>query len=213
MSNIVKSENSANESPATADELNASPQPEGEENASKSRLNSIRDYLFKNKTGTDPTDSKKPTPVAASDKPQKRTGRYPRPPIDLELKYPLIDIKEMDPSTIETYNERVQEMSKRLSGPLRAAGRVGTGTFTRELAEEIVGTDLRTRRHFDKIYRELLEETRRAFIEERERPQEGRWGTLESRPSFISQRINEEEEIQTGEYGPGDKKRGKQRVE
>lgn len=213
MSKTEKSENSTNESLATADELNASPQPEGEENASKSRLANIRDYLFKNKTGTDSADSNKATTVAASGKAQKRTGRYPRPPIDLGLKYPLIDIKDLDPSTIETYNKRVQEMSKCLSGPLRAVRRVGTGTFTRELAEQIVGTDLRTRRHFDKIYRELLEETRRAFIEERERPQEERWGTLKSRPTFISQRINEEGETQTEEYGPGDKKRGKQRVE
>ncbi|KAE9981972.1 WD repeat-containing protein [Venturia inaequalis] len=223
MNNLEESEHGTDKSPAAADEPNTSQESEGEEITSRSKFsNMIYNYLFKHKTGTDTADPNKPAPLTVSDNTQKRSGRYPRPEMDLKLKYPPVDTKELEPVVLERYNTRVQQMSKRLSGSLRAAGRIGTMTFMRDLAEEIVGTDLRIRKHVDKLYCELLGEIGQAFDEEHEQDQ--RWGPLETRPSLISQRINEEEDgektqiqtsewhTQTLEYGPGEKARGKRRV-
>ncbi|QDS70661.1 hypothetical protein FKW77_001078 [Venturia effusa] len=207
---IDKDESAMDESSVRAGEPPASEEPDasGERSAGKSRFANMCDYFFKNKTGADTAD----TDAQSLDNAQKRRGRYTRPEPDLELNYPLVDIKELDQSTVEIYNARVREMSKRLSGPLRAAGRVETGTFTRDLAEEIIGTDLCMRRHVDEIHHELVAEIRQILIEEPEGAQEGQWGLLERRPSLISQRIDEDEEEFIPAYAPGEKRRGKQRV-
>ncbi|TID26971.1 WD repeat-containing protein [Venturia nashicola] len=218
MSNSDNSERRPGDFSEAADEPHASCEAESGGDAIRPTITSmIRDYLFRFKTDSNAENPNKSTPLAASGEALKRSGR--RPEVNVEFKYPLIDIKELDPEVLERYNTRVREMSNRLSESLRAAGRIGTGTFVRDVAEEIVGTDLRTRKHFDQIHNELLGDVGRAFIEE----QEQRWAYLGSRPSLISQRINEEQEqentqtsewhIRTSEYRPGEKARGKGRVE
>lgn len=186
-------ENGTNELPATNYDFQASPRLKVPK-MTKSTLAIIGSRLRRYKTGTSTPDShSQASPphnfIADFDKEQKT---YPRPEIGLGLSYLLVENREeLDPKTLEAYNQRVLEMS----GRLKTARRFGASAFLRGLAEEIVGTELRVRMYFDKIYSELIDEVKSSFEEALDRRRDNMKRTLESRPPYLSQRINKFEEM------------------
>lgn len=193
--NQNKSENITDEPPAAGktETSHALPQPGSAGTGMKSRFANIRDYLRRNKTGRRSPNLEAQTDLPAGfiadfNNTRKDDGRHPYPEVDLELSYPLINCEELDPKTIEAYKRRVHEML----GRLNTGGQFGGTAFTRGLAEEIVGMDVCMRMCFDKIYREVFEEVKCALDEALGYRQDNLLRTLESRPSYLSQRINEQ---------------------
>jgi hypothetical protein len=210
-----KSENGTNEVPARDEDIQTSSRLRDVLKIFKSTLAIIGSRLRRRKRkigqGTPNSYSQSNSPpgsIADFDQEQNIPLEILRPEIDLKLAYPLVENREeLDPKTLEVYNRRVREMA----GRLKMAEQFGASAFSCGLAEEIVGTELRVRICLAKIYGEAIEEFNRPFEESHDRPRDNMRRTLETRPSYLSQRISKLEDADdTGTTRRGNRMRESQ---